>query len=567
MWTWQYNRYASGIRIRERREQGRELTETSLRGKRDPRHNTGKYPDGYGQPKPSQDGVQTPTGSAHHDSEPSFRFRDELRMSVNQQPHMASPYGQPPPGYQGYPQPGYGGQHVAGGYPTQYAPYNGPASAYQQGAPPSGSVQAPPVSRAPPVSVPQAYSQYGQGDVQNGPPSAANQPQRPPVSQPYTPAPMATAVTPATYPQQYGAPPTSTQQLTNQMMGMQIESTAPSPAGTGYAPPPTSAAFSSSAPPTFAPQSAPPPSSQPPPSAMMAPPFYGGPPPRRSRSIRLPPQRRAPSSVVTAPVLQSPASRLSALLPGPPPPSQPPYGGPPLTAPQGQYRTAAPPLQPPVSQPSPFHSAPPPLPGFHHQGAPYPGCRGRRDPLPLPSPLGPLCPSTATSPKGCPPALWECRGPPRQPGLQGYQPQQNGAFGQTGGPQPGYAGPHPSQQGYGGQPMAPARLHRPRNGWTLTPSRARTRHRIDPDAIPSPIQVIEDDKASKGNEPFITGVRGQAPPLVTTTCQVRDQGEERQPRFVRCTAYSVPCTSDMAKQSQVPLAAVIKPLAALPRTR
>lgn len=36
------------------------------------------------------------------------------------------------------------------------------------------------------------------------------------------------------------------------------------------------------------------------------------------------------------------------------------------------------------------------------------------------------------------------------------------------------------------------------------------------------------------------------------------------PRFVRCTAYSMPCTADMAKQSQVPLAAVIKPFATLP---
>lgn len=36
------------------------------------------------------------------------------------------------------------------------------------------------------------------------------------------------------------------------------------------------------------------------------------------------------------------------------------------------------------------------------------------------------------------------------------------------------------------------------------------------------------------------------------------------PRFIRCTAYNMPCTSDMAKQSQVPLAAVIKPLATLP---
>lgn len=37
------------------------------------------------------------------------------------------------------------------------------------------------------------------------------------------------------------------------------------------------------------------------------------------------------------------------------------------------------------------------------------------------------------------------------------------------------------------------------------------------------IQVIEDDRA-KTTEPFATGVRGQAPPLVTTQFHVKDQG-------------------------------------------
>lgn len=41
----------------------------------------------------------------------------------------------------------------------------------------------------------------------------------------------------------------------------------------------------------------------------------------------------------------------------------------------------------------------------------------------------------------------------------------------------------------------------------------------------SQIQVIEDDKTNKGSEPFVTGVRGQAPPLVTTNFHVKDQGK------------------------------------------
>uniref|UniRef100_A0A8B9TEF8 Protein transport protein Sec24C n=1 Tax=Anas platyrhynchos TaxID=8839 RepID=A0A8B9TEF8_ANAPL len=77
------------------------------------------------------------------------------------------------------------------------------------------------------------------------------------------------------------------------------------------------------------------------------------------------------------------------------------------------------------------------------------------------------------------------------------------------------------------------------------------------------IQVIEDDRSNRGSEPFVTGVRGQVPPLVTTNFLVKDQGNA-SPRYIRCTSYNIPCTSDMAKQSQVPLAAVIKPLATLP---
>lgn len=59
-------------------------------------------------------------------------------MNVNQHTPMASPYGQPQPGYG---QPSYA--PLDGGYTAPYAPYNGPASAYQPGAPPQGIVPAP----------------------------------------------------------------------------------------------------------------------------------------------------------------------------------------------------------------------------------------------------------------------------------------------------------------------------------------------------------------------------------------------------------------------------------------
>ncbi|KFO71064.1 Protein transport protein Sec24C, partial [Cuculus canorus] len=136
--------------------------------------------------------------------------------------------------------------------------------------------------------------------------------------------------------------------------------------------------------------------------------------------------------------------------------------------------------------------------------------------------------------------------PPTHPAQPGYQMQQNGSFGQMRGPQPNYGGGYPGTPHYGTQPGPPP------------PPK-----RLDPDSIPSPIQVIEDDRSNRGSEPFVTGVRGQVPPLVTTNFLVKDQGNA-SPRYIRCTSYNIPCTSDMAKQSQVPLAAVIKPLAALP---
>ncbi|XP_030629651.1 protein transport protein Sec24C isoform X1 [Chanos chanos] len=530
-------------------------------------------------------------------------------MSVNQQPHVPPPYGQPQPGYQGYPQSAYGSQHAAGGYPAQYAPYNGPASAYQPGPPLQGPLRGAPGSGAPPVSAAQAFSQYGQGDVQNGPPPMSAPAQRPPMSQPYAPGAVNLSGPQPAYNQQFGAPPTSVQQMTNQMAGMQVGSAAPTSAGPGYAPPSMSQA-PVSAPPTFTPASAAPsqlPSGQ---SVTQPPPqgYYGAPPPSQQSfpasappfSSAAPTQPSVPPQQVYSqapPPSQPPFSTAPPRGPaqgygGPPPPAQagPPRGPPPTSQPavfpgappptstMSQYPGPIPP-HPPVSQPSAFPSGPPPTAasGFPPQG-------GAGGPLAQGPPLASQGPPISQAnhvaqgpppPHGMPPGppTAGMAGPPPQPGMQGYPPQQNGAFGPMRGSQPGYSGPYPGQQNFGAPPSAPApappgqkRLDPdsiPSPQVSDMPPVQKTRHRIDPDAIPSPIQVIEDDKANKGSDPFVTGVRGQAPPLVTTNFQVKDQGNA-SPRFIRCTAYNMPCTSDMAKQSQVPLAAVIKPLATLP---
>uniref|UniRef100_A0AAQ4P3C6 SEC24 homolog C, COPII coat complex component n=1 Tax=Gasterosteus aculeatus aculeatus TaxID=481459 RepID=A0AAQ4P3C6_GASAC len=569
-------------------------------------------------------------------------------MNVNQHSPMPSPYGQTQPGYG---QPGYA--PLDGGYAAPYGPYNGPASAFQPGAPPQGyspftsfpskavaaspvsdlsspvdlgPVRGPPASGAPPVSAPQVYNQYGhgQGDMQNGPPPMTQAPPRPAASQPYQQGAVNLSGPQASYPQHYGPQP-SMQHVTNQMTGMQITSAPPTPAGPGYAPPhgsqpPVNTAYSGAPPHAYT--QAPPPASSaptqpPPPSGPAAPQqYYRGPPapsqqpfnsslpptsqqqfsspaaPPPSSQPTFPPSSysgpastpgHAPAPLVSqpqqsfAPAQQPPFSSApppashQSFVSGPPPPAQgsfPPQAPPPasqpgsfpspqpISMPSGPYPGPMPPQQQhPASQPSPYHSGPPPP-----RAQMPPTSMAQSNHLP-PGPQGP---------PGPPGPMQQ---PPPQSGMQGgYPPQQNGAFGQVRGPQPGYAGPYPGQQNYGAPapapPPAPPAQKRldpdsiPSPQASDMPAVQKSRHRIDPDAIPSPIQVIEDDKA-KSTEPFSTGVRGQAPPLVTTSFQVKDQGNA-SPRFVRCTAYNMPCTADMAKQSQVPLAAVIKPLATLP---
>lgn len=129
--------------------------------------------------------------------------------------------------------------------------------------------------------------------------------------------------------------------------------------------------------------------------------------------------------------------------------------------------------------------------------------------------------------------------------------------------QPPVPGHHPQQANYGPQ-MAGSQLSYP-GAFPGGPGQLAgpQQRKLDPDSIPSPIQVIENDKASRGGQIYATNIRGQVPPLVTTDCVIQDQGNA-SPRYIRCTAYCFPSSSDMAKQAQIPLAAIIKPFAAVP---
>ena len=85
------------------------------------------------------------------------------------------------------------------------------------------------------------------------------------------------------------------------------------------------------------------------------------------------------------------------------------------------------------------------------------------------------------------------------------------------------------------------------------------RRSLDPDQMPSPITVMEDDQRNNQGD-FNTNEKGQTPPLVTTRFTVKDFGNA-SPRYMRSTMYYVPATEDMRKQTGVPFGLVINPLA------
>ncbi|XP_011883554.1 PREDICTED: protein transport protein Sec24C-like [Vollenhovia emeryi] len=90
----------------------------------------------------------------------------------------------------------------------------------------------------------------------------------------------------------------------------------------------------------------------------------------------------------------------------------------------------------------------------------------------------------------------------------------------------------------------------------LQPQRAR---RLDPEQMPSPIQVMQDDQNMRGGV-FITNQKGLVPPLVTTNFVTQDQGNT-SPRYIRSTMYTVLTTTDIIKQTNVPFGLVINPMA------
>ncbi|ORX60553.1 hypothetical protein DM01DRAFT_1332696 [Hesseltinella vesiculosa] len=85
------------------------------------------------------------------------------------------------------------------------------------------------------------------------------------------------------------------------------------------------------------------------------------------------------------------------------------------------------------------------------------------------------------------------------------------------------------------------------------------RPRIDPDQMPAPVQVREQDQLAFENQFFGTMERDRVP-LATTDYIGLDQGNSN-PRYLRATTDKLPVSKDLADTSKLPLALVVQPLA------
>ncbi|XP_068702703.1 protein transport protein Sec24C-like isoform X2 [Montipora foliosa] len=204
--------------------------------------------------------------------------------------------------------------------------------------------------------------------------------------------------------------------------------------------------------------------------------------------------------------------------------------------PQGQYR--GPPTGPPQSTPTAKQMA---APTSRPPGPPtMPSMTPMHQPgLPPPTSLGaPPMGGMTQPPMGRPNATQMPPMPGSFPGPQG-QSMYPGA-----GPMGGMPPSAPGQPGMGPSPMN-------------APMQQR---RIDPDQMPSPIQVMKDDNEAHKGSAFLTSTRGRTPPLVTSNFVIQDDGN-CSPRFMRCTMYNIPCNKDVLQASSIPLATVITPFA------
>ncbi|KAG8233361.1 hypothetical protein J437_LFUL005822 [Ladona fulva] len=460
--------------------------------------------------------------------------------------------------------------------------------------PPAG---APAVIQNQMSSLPKASFLYGSAPVSNGPVPATLGPQT-------DGAPSADAPPPPgglqMQPPNQAPPPQGSDQLSSRMSAMSIQSSQASDMGFQQmgAPQPgrTSGMMQSNAPPSS--NAGPPavggfPQGQQP-AAMQGPPMPSmpGPPhiPKQNTPMQ-PPQGYMQGAPPQGPMPFQNPQGPQGMMPGP---SQGPI--PPQTGPlhPGQRPPSVRGMMPPPQAPFPGPLMPQaPLQGSTPSKSTYQG--GYSDP----SSQVPMINSQSSMNGGFPMPLNQTYSGAPPPGQQQQQMQGAGQFvnGIPGGPSqplpnaqypqnrmvqqqgvmqppsmpmPGASVPYPSQMGPqmsagmhpGGQmppmPGAQPSMGMANRGMQQPQQPAR---RLDPDHMPSPIQVMLDDQHNHSGN-FYTNQKGQVPPLVTTKFITQDQGNA-SPRFIRATMYSVPATMDMMKQTAVPFGLVISPLARL----
>ncbi|KAL1921511.1 uncharacterized protein VTP21DRAFT_11227 [Calcarisporiella thermophila] len=139
---------------------------------------------------------------------------------------------------------------------------------------------------------------------------------------------------------------------------------------------------------------------------------------------------------------------------------------------------------------------------------------------------------------------------PQQPAPPGY-PQQPPAF------TPGHP-PHAPQQ------TPPQHLQQqqpgPMHAMHAHPQQ-QARPRIDPNQIPSPVMVQEQDQEHFAQQPYMTCSK-TAVPLASSDFHAIDEGN-CVPRFMRMTTYNIPFSEGLLNSVHMPLGVVVQPLAKL----
>ncbi|KAI0237798.1 Protein transport protein Sec24C [Lamellibrachia satsuma] len=271
-----------------------------------------------------------------------------------------------------------------------------------------------------------------------------------------------------------------------------------------------------------------------------------------------------PMSNAGPPMSGPPMSNAGPSMSGPPMSNTgPPMSGPPMS-------NAGPSMSGP-----PMSNAGPPMswghPPIQNAGLPNAGPPMAGPPMSGPSPMSMTMPPMYGT--GSPTPMQQTAPTSNMPPYIAAQHAANAMPGGYGPPPPGgQPGPHPG--GYGQPPPSPGALNcgqppvpgygqrgPPMGQSGPVPGQQQQARRLDPDQMPSVIQVVEDDRKNRSGV-FQSTPQSSDPPLVTTDFYTEDQGN-CNPRLMRSTMYNIPCTADMLKQSHVPFALNISPFAEL----